>query len=300
MKKIVTLFTVLSILGLGIFGLVKQGGDIGANDMDLSGGISDFIVNSTKISGDSIITGYCTAISFQGRNYLKSRKKGSGGRNVELAAVSQDCWTVDKDNMALGQIEGEWYWFSRTDEGVWFVDKVKVPKEGLPNGFALDHFIFKCKPITRRPFETIAPPILWMDDIYFGQIDAPGYPEEILFYWFIPVEYILDVFGANVELDWAVGKEYQADLLPDSDGDGFPDVFLEITPGQPPGYALFWKEPDECGANFINFFLGNSFRNLVVQAPFETVPALPPRPPLPGMVWGEDSQTRPWCFWFSE
>ena len=128
---------------------------------------------------------------------------------------------------------------------------------------------------------------------HFGPIMNPEpIPIEVLVMWVVPAMSIINFFGTTSDVyDWAVGKDFQADLLPDLDGNGLPDVFLEFPPLQ-----LVWIEPDECGGNFISFLMGNSGGALVVESPFDAVPPLPPRPSLPGMVPGEDGETRPWCF----
>ena len=288
MKKFVTLFSVFCVLGIAVLGLLLQGSEAGAKDSALK----TFMENTVRISGADIEVKTCFPDSPMGQKLLKGNPNTMGGRNFHIAPVNQDCWTVDEINIMEQNPEGEWYFYTINDM-IFFVDKVKIPIEGLPNGFALDQFIWKCRPIVNRPYETITVPVLFVDDIYFGPIENPtGQIQEILIYWALPAQYIAQTFGIDVQLDWAVGKDFQADLLPDLDGNGVPDVFLEFPPMQ-----FVWMEPDECGANLINFLMGNSAGALVVEAPFDSVPPLPPRPPLPGMVPGEDGETRPWCFW---
>lgn len=287
MKKLVMLFSIACVLGFGILGLIMQGTSAGVGDSMEDP--ESFIASAVRIPGDSVRTWAVPAGSPQGKSLMKGKRL-----NTYIAAVDQDCWTVDEENAYGGHFEGEWYFFPKASY-IFFVDKVKIPIGGLPNGFALDHFLWRCKPIVNRPYETVTVPAVWIDDIYWGPIPDHGEIVELLLIWAVPAADIARVLGTNRQVDWAVCKEYQADLLPDLDGNNRPDVCVEAPPLQ-----FLYKEPDECGANFINFLSGNSANTLVCEAPFDMVPALPPRPPLPGMTWGENGETRPWCFWLAE
>jgi hypothetical protein len=293
MRKFVTLFLVLCALGIGVLGLILESTDVGAKEQ--SGDLS-FAKNAKVVQASSLnIQTMCfRPDSPEGKAFLKK----AAGRNEQIAYVDQDCWTIDEENLFTMGPEGEWYLFGPNDTLIWFVDKIKVPPEGLPFGFGIDQAFWPCVFVVNQAFRNINPSFLILDDIYWSPIEGSGIIEEWLMVWSVTRDTLTSVWGFDVQIDWAVGKEYQPLNCPDFDGDGNPDWFLEFAP-IPPGYFYIWKEPDECGAWFINFLEGNSNAAIIVNAPFDNVPSLPPRPTLPGMAPGEDGETRPWCFFIS-
>jgi hypothetical protein len=291
MKKFLTLFSLICVLGLGVFLLLPEGTDAESNGSMPA--LKELAENVTVIPGHTIKADWAYVGTPKAKKLLEG-KSTMGGRNQQIAAVNQDCWTIDEMNLIEFGPEGEWYTFGPNDF-IFFVDKIKIPAEGIPDGLGLDQLFVKCVPVVNRPFKSAAPPYLFVDDIYLGVIDGVGHPIEIMVVWDMPASALISTFGAPSNVDWYVGKEYHANLMEDFDGDTFPDWFVEFAP-IPPGVFYLWIEPDECGGWLINWLEGNSAGAIVIHYPFDTVPSLPPRPTLPGMVPGEDGETRPWCF----
>lgn len=226
------------------------------------------------------------------------------------------------DPECLGELgtllESETYQFTRVGpltREIAFVTKVKIPyMDGRPSPWlcVADLVILPCgarssqNPTGEDFAASSPPPMIFIDDVWFGLfVDGSGISPsaEYLLAVLLPIEELMDPFGANGDLDWftvvdldAFGYFYGTPTTPDLNGDRCPDAAIELGV---PGRFVPHAGMDEVGAGLLDFLqnrraLGLSRVEVFEPAPRSLVPAA-----LAGMQMGESSSTRPWCFNFS-
>lgn len=233
--------------------------------------------------------------------------------------ILEDGWTEDISCLGPNrdQLEWETYQFSAfgpIELSIVFVEKVKIPAAEmlppLPIQIVEDVLIIPCRPkcnmnLTGEDFRlNNRPPIFFIDDVMFPPIipDPSLGPQEYLLAFVLPATDLISFFGSQfpIELDWmacadmdALGTYYGQAPTPDTDGNGCPDVCLEIPV---PGHFVPHVGIDEKGSNLVDFLLNSRVHQLTMVDVFEpqTFGYIPPR--LPGMKSGESHNTRPWCF----
>jgi hypothetical protein len=240
--------------------------------------------------------------------------------NPELPAVSgactglpvlQDGWTASQRCFGdIPALESESYLAAVGEGEVIFVTKLKlVPLFVDSQVVVQDLFIVPSRercaanPDGEDCAPGAPPPILFLDDVVFDFVSpgAQGGPREYLCGVFLPIQEMVDFFGAPpFDLDWFAcadldpfGMYYAQAPSQDTDGNGCLDACVELGA---PGRFLARDGIDDVGAGLVNFLLNRADHRLTRIDVFEPQGRSLIRPVVPGLAAGESRSTRPWSF----
>ncbi len=252
----------------------------------------------------------------------------------DAPCVNEDAWTSTRSSIDQSNGECEDYIFANStdansiDDDIFIIDKYKVPSAGYPDGVCVDFFFQPCNPkcpdnlegedicfplSTNQNF-----PVLILNDIYFPPsmfppnptpyevivatvVDPDCFPtslvDETYDWWkvveFMPAGPFLDPHPADCDMD----GDFDCGLILNG-FDNFPIKPMRDQCNPPFGGNLafrFTECTDNYGAEVIEFFVNRNNHQLRCLNVFEPHPPLPARS-FPGVVPGEDAETRPWCF----
>lgn len=214
-------------------------------------------------------------------------------------AVAMDAYTAlvsEVDGGPPETVVNESYAFTTPTTGssrIRFIIPIKVPSGGLPGQMTVDAVIFPCRARNGSLLggEDMPPsptPRVFVDDVLIGNPGSASAAYST--FAFFDIENLEAAIGTG-DFDWIVIVEFNSGSLSDTDGNGRPDIGIELSAGQP----LFRFTPtcDEVGGSVIEFFAGNVNRVNVYEP---AGPQPPARSGFPGNQAGETGVTRPWCF----
>jgi hypothetical protein len=220
---------------------------------------------------------------------------------TDAPVVVSDGWTMrlgDSRNQSF--FDAECYSFSSpttNNNRILFNVNLKVPRAGIPNELWGDLVIFACNPrIGSSTGGEDMPPVpsraIFFDDIRFGNPGSAADPYQVV--GFVRMDTALESIpqlGGPGTFDWMLLTDSSATNAGDDDGNGSPDVCVEVT-SSGVGFKLR-PSCDELGGSAIEVFAGN-VRRINVFEPAGNFP--PVRAGFAGSQAGETGSTRPWCF----
>ncbi|MBI1850119.1 MAG: hypothetical protein HYR85_07220 [Planctomycetes bacterium] len=217
---------------------------------------------------------------------------------TDSPTVVTDGWTMRLgDSRSLMFFDAECYSFNvptTNNNRILFNVNLKVPRGGIPNELWGDLILVSCTPrIGPNSRGEDMPPVpqraIYFDDIQFGNPGSQSDPYQIV--GFIRMDQQIENLLGTGTYDWMLVTDSSALSAGDDDGDGRPDVGIEVTSS---GAGLKLRPSvDEVGGAVIEAFAGN-VRRVNVFEPAGTYP--PARSAFGGSQAGETGSTRPWCF----
>jgi hypothetical protein len=233
-------------------------------------------------------------------------------------ATLEDAWTSSLECVGACAGASEGYRFGPDSDptsidgrDVCFIDLVKVPASGLPNGFLADIVVVRSAPKTPddpsgediclpNPSRDSLP-VLFIDDAEFPALPAnvTGCSFQAVLGLSLPgaAERLAQACPGQPEcgFDWFEVAEFDPSACPDVDGDGSPDVGITILDGGRATLVCVTPTTDVIGADVLGFVAAGRQGESRCLNVLEAHPPIPRRD-FPDVLPGEDGLTRPWRF----